>query len=328
MKTLIRDSTGQEVVARFRVASLADVPAIEHLVALATRGLSRADYSDQQIEAALGTALGVDTQLVRDGTYFVAEAEGTLVACGGWSWRKTLFGSDVEAGRQPESLDPTRDAARIRAFFVHPDWARRGLGRRMLELCEAEARKGGFGAAELMATLPGERLYLSCGYESQAPIQYTLPGGIAIRFVPMRRNLRADHGHIATNGMLRNEGEDMDMGVILRRFESPDQVREMTLGRFEVIRLGGLTVGRATYQPGWKWSAHVGPAVGATRCTVEHLGLVVSGVATAAFENGRVVELKPGDLFYIPPDPHDSWVVGDEPYVSLHFLGADKYAAK
>jgi len=120
----------------------------------------------------------------------------------------------------------------------------------------------------------------------------------------------------------------MDVTAIIRRFESPDEVREMTLGRFEVIHLGGLTVGRATYQPGWKWSSHVGPTVGATRCTVEHLGLVVSGVATAAFENGRVIELRPGDLFYIPPEPHDSWVVGDHPYVSLHFAGADKYAAK
>jgi hypothetical protein len=118
----------------------------------------------------------------------------------------------------------------------------------------------------------------------------------------------------------------MNVEVILRRFESPDEVREMELGRFEVIRLAGTTIGRATYQPGWKWSIHVGPTVGAERCTVEHLGLVLSGVATAAFGDGRVVELRPGDLFYIPPDPHDSWVVGNEPYVSLHFLGADKYA--
>ena len=115
------------------------------------------------------------------------------------------------------------------------------------------------------------------------------------------------------------------MGVILKRFDAPDEVREMPLGRFEVVRIGGLTIGRATYQPGWRWSKHVGPGVGAARCSVEHVGLVVSGVATAAFD-GRVVELRPGDLFYIPPEPHDSWVVGDEPYVSLHFLGADRYA--
>jgi hypothetical protein len=118
----------------------------------------------------------------------------------------------------------------------------------------------------------------------------------------------------------------MDVEVILKRFDAPDEVREMTFGRFEVVRIGGLTIGRATYQPGWRWSEHVGPVVGATRCSVEHVGLVVSGVATAAFADDRVIELRPGVLFYIPPQPHDSWVVGDEPYVSLHFLGADRYA--
>jgi quercetin dioxygenase-like cupin family protein len=118
----------------------------------------------------------------------------------------------------------------------------------------------------------------------------------------------------------------MDLGVILKRFEAPDEVREMPLGRFEVVRLGGLTIGRATYQPGWRWPRHVGPGVGAELCSVEHVGLVLAGVATAAFADGRVVELRPGDLFHIPPEPHDSWVVGDEPYVSLHFLGAERYA--
>ncbi len=114
--------------------------------------------------------------------------------------------------------------------------------------------------------------------------------------------------------------------VILKRFETPDEVREMVKGRFEIVRLGGMTIGRATYEPGWRWSSHVGPTVGATRCSVEHVGLVLSGTATAALEDGRVFELRVGELFYIPPVPHDSWVVGNEPYVSLHFLGADHYA--
>lgn len=114
--------------------------------------------------------------------------------------------------------------------------------------------------------------------------------------------------------------------VVLRRFETPDEVREMVKGRFEIVRLAGVTIGRATYQPGWRWSEHVGPTVGTTRCSIEHVGLVLSGVATAAFDDGRVVELRPGELFYIPPVPHDSWVVGSEPYVSLHFLGAERYA--
>jgi quercetin dioxygenase-like cupin family protein len=117
------------------------------------------------------------------------------------------------------------------------------------------------------------------------------------------------------------------LDVVLKRFAHPDELRVMKKGRFEVVRVGGLTIGRATYEPGWKWSEHVGPTVGATRCTVEHVGLVLSGTATAAFDDGRVFELTTGDLFYIPPAPHDSWVVGSEPYVSLHFLGADQYAS-
>jgi quercetin dioxygenase-like cupin family protein len=114
--------------------------------------------------------------------------------------------------------------------------------------------------------------------------------------------------------------------VILRHFDSPDETRVMAKGRFEIVRIGGVTIGRATYEPGWKWSEHVGPTLGATRCTVEHVGLVLYGTATAALDDGRVFELRAGELFYIPPVPHDSWVVGDSPYVSLHFMGADHYA--
>jgi quercetin dioxygenase-like cupin family protein len=125
--------------------------------------------------------------------------------------------------------------------------------------------------------------------------------------------------------MTRISEDPAMLDVVLKRFEQPDEVREMVKGRFELVRLGGLTIGRATYEPGWRWSEHVGPTVGATRCTVEHVGLVLRGVATVAFED-RVVEMHPGELFYIPPLPHDSWVVGEESYVSLHFLGADHYA--
>jgi hypothetical protein len=118
----------------------------------------------------------------------------------------------------------------------------------------------------------------------------------------------------------------MDIDVILKRFEQPDEIRTMTFGKFEVVHIGGVTIGRATYQPGWKWSEHVGPGVGQKRCPVEHVGLVLSGEATAAFEDGHVVPLRAGELFYIPPIPHDRWVVGNDVYVSLHFLGAGKYA--
>jgi hypothetical protein len=113
---------------------------------------------------------------------------------------------------------------------------------------------------------------------------------------------------------------------ILERFETPDEVREMIKGRFEVTRIEGMTVGRATYEPGWKWSEHVGPALGQSRCTVEHVGFVVSGTATAAFDDGRIDVLREGKRFYVPPEPHDSWVVGDHPYVSLHFVGVEGYS--
>ena len=118
----------------------------------------------------------------------------------------------------------------------------------------------------------------------------------------------------------------METDVILKRFETPDEIRHMELGTCEIVRLGGMTIGRATYQPGWRWSVHVGPGLGLSRCPVEHVGMVVSGAATAAFEDGRVIEMHAGELFHIPSLPHDSWVVGSEPYVSLHFMGAEKYA--
>jgi quercetin dioxygenase-like cupin family protein len=116
------------------------------------------------------------------------------------------------------------------------------------------------------------------------------------------------------------------MDVILKRFEQPDEARVFEKGRFELVHVGGMTIGRASYEPGWKWSEHVGAAIGAKSCQVEHVGMVISGKATAAMDDGRVIEMKAGDVFYIAPG-HDSWVVGHEPYVSLHFLGAETYAS-
>lgn len=114
--------------------------------------------------------------------------------------------------------------------------------------------------------------------------------------------------------------------LILKRFEQPDETRVFEKGKFEIVRLAGLTIGRATYQPGWKWSEHVAPQAGTALCGVEHVGLVISGRAVAAMSDDRIIELNAGTLFYIPPEPHDSWVVGAEPYVSLHFLGAESYS--
>jgi hypothetical protein len=116
------------------------------------------------------------------------------------------------------------------------------------------------------------------------------------------------------------------LDVVLKRFETPDEVRHFEKGSFALLNIGGMTIGRASYEPGWKWSEHVGKQTGEKSCMVEHVGMVISGCATAAMDDGRVIEMKPGDVFYIAPG-HDSWVVGDEPYVSLHFLGAGQYAA-
>lgn len=114
--------------------------------------------------------------------------------------------------------------------------------------------------------------------------------------------------------------------VILKRFETPDEIREFEKGKFEIVKIGGKTIGKASYEPGWRWSKHVSQSAGVPLCAVEHVGMVLSGRATAAMPDGSVIELAPGDLFYIPPEPHDSWVIGDEPYVSLHFLGTADYA--
>ena len=173
----------------FRPATPADQPVLERLIAVSARELSRGDYSDEQIDAALGSAFGVDTQLVRDGTYYVVESEGEIVACGGWSFRGTLFGTDSHAGRSTAILDPAHDAARIRAFFIRPDWARRGIGKALLEHCESAARARGFRRTELVATLPGHRLYKAAGYLGEERRTYPLRDGVTIDFIPMTKTL-------------------------------------------------------------------------------------------------------------------------------------------
>ena len=171
-----------------RAATLADAPALRELIARSVRSLGLDDYTPDQIEAALLGAFGLDTALVRDGTYFVAVTEhGEIVGCGGWSRRKTLFGSDARGDRDDAWLDPMSDPAKIRAFFIDPVHARRGLGRAILERSEAEAARVGFSAFELMATLPGMRLYEKCGYVPETPIRYPLPGSLDITFVPMTK---------------------------------------------------------------------------------------------------------------------------------------------
>jgi GNAT superfamily N-acetyltransferase len=174
-----------------RLAALDDVPLLDELIARSIRELGAADYTRAQLDAALRGAFGVDTALILDGTYFVAETRAAdIVACGGWSRRRTLFGSDARAERDESWLDPTSEPAKIRAFFVDPAHARHGIGRAILARSEADAIRAGFSSFEMMATLPGTRLYGKYGYASDPAIEFPLPGGLTIRFVPMHKTVR------------------------------------------------------------------------------------------------------------------------------------------
>ena len=175
---------------QLRVSSTADVESISALIAQSVRGLARGIYSDRQIELSIRSVFGVDHQLIDDGTYFVAEASNLIVGCGGWSRRQTLFGaSEYAESRNSTLLDPATQPAKIRAFFVHPDAARMGIGRAILRRCEAEALAAGFTAAEMMATLPGVPLYEACGYEKHGHQDVNLADGETITCVRMSKRL-------------------------------------------------------------------------------------------------------------------------------------------
>jgi GNAT superfamily N-acetyltransferase len=169
---------------------LADKPELQQLIQRSARELSVDNYTSAQIEGALRGAFGVDTQLILDGTYFVAANKGKLLGCGGWSKRRTLFGGDTAVHRDAAELDPHIDAARIRAFFVDPDFARLGIGSAILDRCESEAKSRGFKKLELMATLPGVPLYTARGYVAGTPVNVVLRGSPAmtIEFVPMHKS--------------------------------------------------------------------------------------------------------------------------------------------
>jgi len=163
--------------------------AIQQLIAASARLLSREHYSDAQIEAAIATIFGVDTTLIEDGTYFVAEIEGQLAGSGGWSKRKTLFGGDQYSSRDVDYIDPETEPAKIRAFFIHPDHARKGVARAILSRCEDEARAQGYRALELMSTLPGIEFYKSCGFVETGTLTLDLTDAVKLDFVPMRKEL-------------------------------------------------------------------------------------------------------------------------------------------
>jgi GNAT superfamily N-acetyltransferase len=180
-----------------RKATAADVPRLREVIEASVRGLQAADYSPAQIEGALQSVYGVDSQLIADGTYLVAEVfdsqnKPESVACGGWSKRKTLYGGDQYAAREDSLLDPKQDAAKIRAFFVHPKWARRGIGGMILEACENAALEAGFTRLEMGATLSGVAFYKAKGYAALENLQASLGNGESLAIVRMTKIVRRD----------------------------------------------------------------------------------------------------------------------------------------
>ncbi|SRR6266498_2865723 len=171
-----------------RAAVIDDVPALKKLIPQSVRELSKDYYTPQQIESLI-KIIGVDKQLIIDKTYYVAEAEGQIVGCGGWSKRKTTYGGDQMKAEQDPMLDPKVDAGHIRAFFIDPKWARKGIGRRIIQVCEAAAKADGFTRMDLVATLPGEPLYVAMGYEVTERLDVPAPDGISIPAAHMKKQL-------------------------------------------------------------------------------------------------------------------------------------------
>lgn len=174
---------------RVRVATDGDLAAIRELIPQSVRGLSVGYYTPREVESSIRYVFGPDTQLIADGTYFVAESGGEVVGCGGWSARRTLYGGDQAKDADDPRLDPATEAARIRAFFVHPDHARRGIASAIYDACVAAARAAGFRSLELMATLPGEPLYRTFGFHPVEQVESVLPDGVPVRFVRMAREI-------------------------------------------------------------------------------------------------------------------------------------------
>ena len=177
---------------QIRIAVPADVPVLRALIDSSVRGLQAQDYTPTQIENALQTVFGVDSQLIADGTYLLAEAnsakaDSLIVGCGGWSKRKTLYGGDRWAAREDDLLDPIHDAAKIRSFFIHPEWARRGIGTMILDACEAAAKATGFSRFEMGATLTGVKLFRARGYVAIEHIEISVGNGVSLPIIRMEK---------------------------------------------------------------------------------------------------------------------------------------------
>lgn len=174
-------------MTELRVATAEDIPTLRSLIDLSVRRLSTDFYTPVQIDASLAHVFGVDSQLITDGTYYVVPSDERVVAAGGWSGRSTLYGGDQAKQGDDDVIDPATSPARIRAFFVHPDWTRRGFARQIFTACERAASARGFQRFELMATLPGVPLYRALGFVAREPVPVEMPGGLVLPCIRMER---------------------------------------------------------------------------------------------------------------------------------------------
>ncbi len=208
-----------------RLATGDDVPRLKQLIPASVRALSVGYYTDRQIDSALVHVFGLDSQLIADGTYYVVTDDGYIVGCGGWSKRKTLYGGDQMKGAVDDLLDPAHDAAKIRAFFVDPAWARKGIGRTIMNVCEEAARADGFCRMELGSTLPGEPLYAAMGYTVTERFDIAMPNGESLPGAHMVKSLDERRLHTTAGTILQ-----MRLNLASAGFRSPDLRNRVTVG--------------------------------------------------------------------------------------------------
>ncbi|MCI0665304.1 MAG: GNAT family N-acetyltransferase [Acidobacteria bacterium] len=271
---------------RIRLADSADAPSIASVLHQSFVEY-RSSYTPEGFAATVLTIDKIEARLrLNEGPVWVALCEEAIIGT--------------------VSAVPKGESVYVRSMAVLPAARGLGVGELLLKQIESYALASGYQGIVLNTTpflRRAIRLYEHFGFRRCDESAHDLFG---TPLFTMRRSLMLE--------------------VLLKRFENPDEVRLFEKGKFEIIKIAGMTIGKATYEPGWRWSEHVSRTAGTPLCEVEHIGMVISGTATAAMKDGEIYELVPGTVFYIPPIPHDSWVVGDDPYVSLHFLGANQYA--
>jgi GNAT superfamily N-acetyltransferase len=272
-----------------RLATEADAPELERLIEHSVQMLQAHCYSQAQMDAAMGAVFGVDRQLIRDGTYFVIERDGILIGCGGWSRRKAVFGGDCDRMGESELIDPRSEPARIRAFFVHPDWARRGVGSAILQACEEAIRAAGFDHVTMVATLAGEPLYAHFGYVVDERYEVPMRDGLTLPVVRMSKHLPRVMNSDISKAMIQDIPDLLtlvnDCVAAMRAagieqwdeiYPSTDSITtDIAAGALNVLRAGGVIVACITvdqnYDPLWQhlnWSADNEPAAAVHRLMV------------------------------------------------------------